>query len=279
MVQIRTESGSERAASHTSLLLPIVSGFVLVFLMAPLAVIVITSFSDARYLVFPPPGWSFRWYTSFFRSPEFTAALWLSLKLAVLVAAATLAASLPVGYALARTTFRGKAAVEALLMSPLFFPNVVLAIALLIFFSRLRILGTLPALFLAHSVVAFPYALRTITAGITTVEPQLEEAAMSLGASHFRAAFSVTLPMIRPSLATAAVFTFIISLDEVVLSLFLSGVGTTTLPVRIFNYIQFTSDATIAAISTVLLLVPLLAIVLFPRVLFGGGVAGHGIGR
>jgi putative spermidine/putrescine transport system permease protein len=162
--------------------------------------------------------------------------------------------------------------VEAVLLSPLFFPNVVLAIGLLVFFSRLRMVGSFASLLWAHLLLIFPYALRTLSAGILTVDPRLEEAATSLGASRVRAFLAVTLPMIRPSILAATVFTFIISFDEVVVSLFLSTARTTTLPVRIFNYIQFTSDATIAAISTMLLVIPLLFVVLFPRSVFGGGV-------
>lgn len=269
-------SGTDVAADGQALVLPVISVLVLAFLVSPLAVIVLTSFSDSRYLVFPPPGLSLRWYAAFFSSREFVEALAVSVRLATLVAGTTILIALPAGYSISRFGFRGRSVVEAFLLSPLFFPNIVLAIALLIFFSRLRLVGTFPGLLLAHCVVAFPYVLRTVAAGVTTVDRRLEEAAMSLGASPSRAFLLVTLPMIRPSLVTATVFAFIISMDEVVVSLFLSGAGVTTLPVRIYSYIQFTSDATIAAISSVLLLIPLAVVILFPRALFGGGFGGLG---
>jgi putative spermidine/putrescine transport system permease protein len=152
-----------------------------------------------------------------------------------------------------------------LLILPHFFPRIALAIALLLFFAQVGIAGTLLGLLLAHVVITLPYAVRTLMGSLSGMDPHIEEAALSLGANWLRTIWEVTLPLIRPGMVASGVFVFIISLDEVVISLFLAGPAQIPLSVRIFTYIQYTTDPTIAAISTILMTLSVMLFVLAPK--------------
>ena len=145
--------------------------------------------------------------------------------------------------------FRGRQAIETFFLSPLLVPHILLGAALYLYLARLAWPTSSSTLLAGHIVIATPYVIRCVTAGLVGMDPRLEEAAMSLGASRLQAFFKVTLPLLRSSLVTGAVFAFIISFSDINLALFLAGASAPSLPVHIFSQIQFEADPSIAAAS------------------------------
>ncbi len=242
-----------------------VNGAICLFLLAPIVVVIIASFSDRAYLVFPPKGFSLRWYSYFFNSREFTDSLRLSIQLGLLTTAVSSVLGVMASLALVSLRFRGVEALRALFASPLMVPGIVVGIAMLIYFNRIHMGGTFASLLLAHVALTVPYVIRIVSAGLQSFDRSIEEAAMNLGASRLRALLDITLPLIKGSVMAAAVFAFIISFDEVVVTLFLAGPRMTPLPVRIYNYIEYTSDPSIAAISTILVILTTIVVLVVDR--------------
>jgi len=238
---------------------------VYLYLLAPILIVIPVSFSDASYLVFPPRGFSWRWYVNFFSLRELTDALGLSVRLAASVTLASTVVGTLAAFALVRYRFPGRELLRTVFLSPMVLPGVVLGIGFLIFFSRTRLIHSFWSLFLAHVVVSLPYVIRTVSATLQGFPRALEEAAASLGAPPWRRLLTVTLPVIKPGILAGAIFAFIISFDELVISIFLTGPRLSTLPVQIYNYIEFTSDPTIAAISVILILLTTAAVTILER--------------
>ena len=218
-------------------------------LLAPLVVVAAVSFGSTATFDFPPKGLSLRWYQAFFASEMFVRSFRVSQVVGLLTAlAATLVGSLS-AIGLVRLRFRGRGAVETFFLSPLLVPHILLGAAVYLYLARLAWSTSSMTLLVGHIVIATPYAIRCVTAGLVGMDPRLEEAAMSLGASRLQAFFKVTLPLLRSSLVTAAVFSFIISFSDINLALFLAGASAPSLPVHIFSQIQFEADPSIAAAS------------------------------
>jgi putative spermidine/putrescine transport system permease protein len=240
-------------------------GLVYVYLLAPILIVIPVSFSDATYLVFPPRGFSLRWYANFFSLRELTDALALSVRLGVVVTVASTTIGTMASFALVRHGFPGRNALRTLFLSPMVLPGVVLGIGFLIFFSRARLIHTFWSLLLAHLIVTLPYVIRTVSATLQGFPRVLEEAGASLGASPIAVFRTITLPLLKTGILAGAIFAFIVSFDELVISIFLTGPRLSTLPVQIYNYIEFTSDPTIAAISVILILLTTAAVTLLER--------------
>jgi putative spermidine/putrescine transport system permease protein len=240
-------------------------GLIYLYLLAPILIVIPVSFSSATYFVFPPPGFSLRWYANFFSLRELTEALGLSVRLAVAVMLASTIIGTMAAFGLSRYRFLGRELFRTLFMSPMVMPGVVLGIAFLIYFNRVGLMHTFGSLFLAHLVVTLPYVIRTVSATLQGFPRVLEEAAGSLGASPLTVFRTVTLPIVKPGVMAGAVFAFIVSFDELVIAMFLTGAQLSTLPVQIYNYIEFTSDPTIAAISVILILLTTAAVTLLER--------------
>ena len=223
------------------------------YLMLPVVVIALASFSQTSYLTVPPKGVTLRWFGAVLGDPEYVHAMLFSLILAVVATVGSLVAGLAATYALIRRRVPGAALVSALLNAPLVFPGVVIGVALLQFYAAVRLNGTLLGLAVAHMVITVPYVVRAVTASLQGIDPELENAARVLGASGPVAFFTVTLPLIRPGVAAGALFSFIVSFDNVPVSIFLLGPGQMTLPVKIFTAIEYGVDPSIAAVSTMLI--------------------------
>src|SRR5213594_1366015 len=224
-------------------------------LLAPLVVVAAVSFGSTATFDFPPKGLSLRWYQAFFASEMFVRSFRVSQVVGLLTAlAATLVGSLS-AIGLVRLRFRGRGAVETFFLSPLLVPHILLGAAVYLYLARLAWSTSSMTLLVGHIVIATPYAIRCVTAGLVGMDPRLEEAAMSLGATRLQAFFRVTLPLLRSSLLSGAIFAFIISFSDINLALFLSGPQSTSLPVHLFSQLQWQGDPTIAAASTMQILI------------------------
>jgi putative spermidine/putrescine transport system permease protein len=230
-----------------------VNMLILLYLVAPVIVVVATAFTTTAYPVFPPQGFTLQWFERFLGMPEFTEAIRRS---ALLASSSTLVATVLGTFSalsLARYRFRGREALSAFMLSPILFPTIVFGLALLVFYSRVGLSGSFSGLVIAHSILTTPFVIRLVMASLAEFDPAVEEASRNLGAGWWRTFLQVTLPLIRPGVLAGAVFAFIISFDELVVTLFLAGPDMTTLPVRIYTYVEFSSDPTISAISTMLI--------------------------
>jgi putative spermidine/putrescine transport system permease protein len=235
------------------MILGLANALIVLFLLAPIIVVVATAFTTTAYPLFPPQGFTLKWFERFLDMTEFTDAVQRSTILAL--ASTAIASVLGTFSALALTRWRGpgRQAITSLMLSPIMFPAIVLGLALLVFYSQIGLAGTFTGLVIAHSLVTTPFVIRLVMASLTEFDPAVEEAARNLGAGWWRTFWQVTLPLIRPGVLAGAVFAFILSFDELVITLFLAGPGMATLPVRIYTFVEYSSAPTISAISTTLL--------------------------
>jgi putative spermidine/putrescine transport system permease protein len=234
-------------------------------LLAPALVVAVISFSAGDFLTFPPPGFSTRWYAALLSNATLMEALRNSALLALIVAAIALLAGAPAAYAIARLRFPGREAIAGFLAAPLLLPSLVLGLALLLALQPLKLAATWPGLVLAHAMLAVPFAVRIMTTAFAAVPRDLEEAAWTLGATRFRAALHVTLPLAAPGAVAAGALCFLVSFDETVISLFLVGPRLSTLPVEMFRYAENRTDPLVAALAMALILVALAVVLLVER--------------
>ena len=237
----------------------------LVFLMLPVLVVVFASFSATAYLTIPPQGWTLRWFAEVLNDPTYVAAIAFSLELAIAATAVAVLLAIPACYALHHRWVPFSEAISGFVLSPLIFPAVVIGVALLQYMSALGLRGNFAILVLAHVVIVTPYVVRTTLAGLSGLDPTLEEAARVLGASRLAAFLLVVLPLMRVSLLAGFVFAFITSFDEASVTLFLLPPGQATLPVTIFSAIDLGVDPSIAAISTLLIVATIVLLALVER--------------
>ena len=236
-----------------------------VFLLAPVLLVVPISFSADNHLSWPPSGWSLRWYATLGHQAGLTQALRVTVVLALIVTGLSLLLGLMAALALTRASFRGREVVATLLSAPLLLPTIVLGLAVLMVFVSRGLIGSWPGLAMAHLLVTLPYALRMLTTALTTLPPSLEEAAASLGAPPLQVLIRVTLPLMAPAIVAAAAIVFLISFDEVVVSLFVVGPRLTTLPVALYHYIESHTDPLVAAVSVLMICVTLTFVVILDR--------------
>jgi putative spermidine/putrescine transport system permease protein len=240
---------------------------VLAFLALPILVVMPSAFSAGPNLGFPPQGLSLRWFKNVVDHPEFVRALGVSLSVAVVSTGLSLTLGTLAAFALVRYSFPGRAAFQLVFVAPLVFPAIVYGVAMLMALSPLKLTRTVLGLTLAHVVITMPYVLRTVSATLHGVDRRLEESAQILGANPWRTFWHVTFPLLRPGLIAGATFSLIVSFDEFTVSLFLTGPGLMTLPLEIYHYTEYTIDPTIAAISTVLIVLSVATIMAVERFL------------
>lgn len=225
---------------------------VLVFLILPVLIVLPMSFSDSRFLSFPPSGYSFRWYETFFGNPGWMAAA----KTSLIVAFSTALIATPIGvaaaYAINCSTHRLMRYLKIVLLLPLIVPIIIVATGVFFIYALSGMLYTIPGLIMADVMLALPYVITAVTAGLHGFDQTQEMVARSLGMNRFRSFMVVTLPQIMPSVVTGAIFAFIQALDETMVALFISGGRNQTLTVRMFTALRDEIDPTIAAISTLL---------------------------
>ncbi|WP_235477662.1 MULTISPECIES: ABC transporter permease [unclassified Frigoribacterium] len=228
-----------------------VAGYVV--MIVPILFVVATAFTSERTLRFPPQGFSLRWFEAALGYDPFTQALVSSLQLALIATVLALLVGIPATLAIHRGRLPGKGLVEALFLSPLIVPELVVGLAL---YQQLVIgfrLDNFPVLLIGHTVLMLPYAVRVTGASLALADPALEEAARGLGASPLRAFFTVTLPLLRPGIFSAALLSFVTSFNNVPLSLLLQSRDFRTLPVTMLDYVQQSYDPMVAAMATLIL--------------------------
>jgi putative spermidine/putrescine transport system permease protein len=235
------------------------------FLLAPLFVVLLTSFSNDGYLAFPPAHWGGGAYRALLANANFQAGLRVSLLLAAAVTVATLVIGTAAAYAVARYRFVGSGALLGLCTAPLLLPSIILGLALLLVFSQIGLLATFPGLMVGHCLVALPFVVRIVLTAIRGIPAELGEAATTLGATPLRAFTRVTLPLMVPGLIAAAALAFLASFDEVVISLFLVGPRLTTLPIEVFHHVQYRADPQLSALSVALIGFTLVLIIIVER--------------
>lgn len=243
----------------------LLSGFAwlaILYMALPLAVIVSVSFTETGYLKFPPQGFTLAWYAKFLQDPSYLNAIWLSANLAVAATAVALVLGVPVALVLSRVSFPGSRVIAAMFLSPLILPVIVIGVAILQFASLLGFARTYWALLVGHVVIVIPYIIRTCIASLSGLDRSLEEAAQDLGAKPLHTFFLVTLPQIKPGVIAGGVFALIISWINVELSIFNSTANLVTIPVKLFNYIQYSVDPMIAAVSAGTIYVAVIVVVL-----------------
>jgi putative spermidine/putrescine transport system permease protein len=238
---------------------------VLVFMLAPIAIVFVFALNPTPFIQFPPVGVSLRWFEKFFSARDFMHALGFSLEVAVLTTVAATVLGASAALAIARGNMPGSRIVLATVLSPLMLPAILTGLALFQSYVLLDVGRPLWGLVAGHTLVTIPYVVRTTLAVLHNFDTRLEEAAQNLGASPTRTFFEVTLPLVKPGVMAGAIFAFIVSFDQFPVSLFLVSPGNETLPITLFNYLKFDLDGTIGAASVVSILLAFLVVIALDR--------------
>lgn len=250
-------------------------GGVLVFLLAPVAIIALTSLSATQTVQFPPTGISLQVYHRFLdhlrevagTKPRLLEALLTSAGIAAAAAAVTVGVGVLAAYALARGSWRGRDVLRQVFVLPIVFPQIVIGIGLLVFFSSVRLFSPIERLVIGHVTICLPYVLLIVGANLELYDRAVEEAALGLGAGPVRTFLRVTLPLIRPGLIAGAIFSFIVSFTNFTVTFFLTTGGIKPLPLWLFEVIEFYLDPVLAVVSVFLIVMTAVVAVVIDRLL------------
>jgi len=229
------------------------------------------SFFKNEILSFPPEGYTLRWFKALWLQPQFADGFMTSLEVALLAMLGGLAVGIPASLALVRSEMPLRETLNTLLLSPLVVPGIVIGTSLYFFLIDVEIAtewpltGSMAGLVFGHVLITIPWTVRLIAANLVGIDRAIEEAAMNLGADRLRTLLKVTLPVIRPGVVAAALFSFVVSFGNLELSLFLVSPGETTLPIAILQYLEWKIDPTIAAVSLIQIAIIAVAMVLTNR--------------
>jgi putative spermidine/putrescine transport system permease protein len=250
-----------------SIVLRISVAAVYLFLLLPIVIVVVASFNAAEYLSFPPVGLSLRWYVSFLSSPSFTGAFLVSIIVGLVAAAAATIIGTPAAIFYVRFVRRHREAFRLAMLAPMLLPEVLTAIALLFFFNQMFFgARTLLPLLLGHTVITLPFVFLTVSSALYNLPVAVEEAARTLGANAWKTFRYVTFPLIKSGVVTGAMLAFIMSFDNVNISLLLKAIGTSTLPIQLFDYLRYDFDPTAAAASTISVVLTMLVVLAIDRI-------------
>jgi len=244
---------------------------IFIFILAPIIFVLLSSFSRSSMLSFPPTDFSLEWYKHI--PSDFIQSLKISIIVAIATALTATVLGVPAGMALSRGNVPGLQFINALLMSPLMLPTLVIGVSLYSYYifiwdiSKLPLAGNLSGLIIGHSSFAIPYVIRNVTASLALFDTSLEEAAMNLGANPRQAFFKVTVPIIMPGIIAGAIFAFIVSFDDVPVSLFLAGANSTTLPIKIFTSIEFSLTPVVMAVAAMIVYISVALLLILERML------------
>ncbi len=235
------------------------------FLLLPLVVVVLASLNKGELLTFPPEGLSLRWYGAFFASESFMASLFFSSWLAVVSAIVSTILGTSASLYTVRHAGRWRGQLKLLITAPLLLPEILTAIALLFFFYSIGLGQSLVGLIIGHVLITLPFVFLATSSAVYNFDGSLEEAARSLGASRLTTFRRITLPVIKPGVISGALLAFTISFDLFAISLLLKGIGTSPLPIQLFDYVKWNFDPTAAAVATVTILITLTVVIITDR--------------
>jgi ABC-type spermidine/putrescine transport system permease subunit II len=224
-------------------------------LILPIFIVVVMSFGKSSYMVFPPTELSVRWYEEFFSSPEWMSALGSSLVIAILASLISTTLGFLGAYSLVRGRYGCKKMIISFCLLPLIVPTIITSVALYFASVPLDLVGSKVWIAVCHASLAMPIVLLILIGALQSIDVSIERAAESLGASRTYTFTRIVVPMAAPGIISAAFFSFLTSFDELIISLFLSGLEAETLPVRIWNSLVMNMEPVIAAISSFLILV------------------------
>ena len=228
---------------------------ILFLLVVPSLVVIPMSFSDSQYLEFPPKNYSTRWYENYFYSIDWLQATWTSVKVGVLTIFLATPLGIMAAYGLVNSNSRLRSILFPIMISPMMVPVILVAIGLFYFYVQFGMVNSILGLVLGHSLIAMPLVLIIVLSALNNYDMNQEKVARSLGASRLRAFFEITLPQIKFSIISASLISFLTSFDEVIISLFVSGGDNSTITRSMFLALRDQIDPTIAAISTILIII------------------------
>lgn len=236
------------------------AALILFAMIAPILVVFPISLSGTRYMTFPPQTFSWRWYEAYFTIPEWTAATVYSVQVGILSTLLALALGIPAAIGLNKARFRGRAVVSAVFVAPLVLPVIIIAIALYFAFGRVGLTGTTAGLVIGHAMMALPFVAVVVLASLAQFDERLTQAAASLGANPLMAFWTVTLPLIRPGVLSAALLSFLSSFNEFIVALFLVATDRVTLPIQFWKGLRFETNPTIAAVASMMIVLTVLSL-------------------
>ena len=232
-------------------LVGVITGATYIFLLAPIVVVVIFSLTSSA-TGYQWTGLTFDWYHKLTHETQLLHALRVSLVVGLAAAALSVLIGLLAAFAMARRQFRGKVAFTGMVLMPLVVPELVMATSLLIMWTKASLQLGYPSLVIGHVIITLPYAALIQLAGISGLNKEVEEAAADLGAAPRSVILLVIIPQLLPAMLTAFIFAFLVSFDDIVMSTFLSGVGTTMLPINIYSMLKLGVSPVVNALGTIL---------------------------
>nr|WP_230980331.1 ABC transporter permease [Oryzicola mucosus] len=236
------------------------------FLLLPIIFIAALSFGSSQWLIFPPPGWTLKWYSDLLADPRWLSSAWTSFRIAAIVTVLSVLLGLVTSFGLVRGRFLFRKTLRALFLTPMILPVVVLAVALYAFFLKIGLNGTMTGFVISHLVLALPFSILSISNALERFDKSIEDAAVLCGASPLEAKIRVTLPAISHGIFSAAIFSFLTSWDEVVVAIFMSSPTLQTLPVKVWATLRQDLTPVVAAASTLLILLTVILMALFALV-------------
>lgn len=242
-------------------------GFLLFLIIAPILVIIPISFSTESIVQFPSKGFTFKWYQELFSDAQWTSGIIKSLIVAIYNSVLSLIIGTMAAVAVAKVKFPGKNLFMNLMIAPISIPVIVIGIAVYRSFSTFNLTDTVLGLVLTHTLISIPLVFVTVLASLRGVDPSLDWAAQGMGSTPIGSFFKVTVPLIGPALFAGWLFAFITSLDELVMTIFVSGPNTKTLPIVMWEHIRYQINPTFAAASTILIVLIVAVFIAFPRLI------------
>lgn len=242
-----------------------ITALMMIFILAPLIVVVAMSVSDSYFVTFPPQGFTLRWYAKILQDRDFLEALQLSFLLAFATTAGSLLLGIPAAIALTRGDFPGQALLKGLVLSPLIFPALVTGLALMQLLAGFGWGDARINLLIGHIVVTSPYVIRSVTTSLLLVDINLEDAARTLGASRLRSFWRITLPQIAPGVAAGALFAFMVSFDNYPVTMWLANSQHSPVPLVLMRQLVNVFDPSVPAMSTVIIILAVIGVLILER--------------
>ena len=237
-----------------------------IFLLGPIFIVVSISFTETEFVAFPPKGFSWKWYERFFEYEPFVDSFIVSVELAVATALLGVGLGVPAALAVTRGNVPYANTIMTFLLSPLSMPLIVVGFALLFYLSAIGFGVSFISLLIAHTVISLPYVVRTVAGVYRGVSPDYEESAAVLGANRIQIFWHVTLPMIKPGIFAGMLFAMLISIDNLPISFFFGSADTNTLPVVMLSYLEHQFDPSVAAASSIQLIVAVIGLFIVERI-------------